>query len=741
MKTRTKLILPITLLGLIVFGATAALITALLIENESEWYNKNFEKVEIKNPDFIKGADISSYAEVIEQATYNEGKYKNYLDLTATDQEIYTNYDGINKNLFEILANNGVNSLRLRVWNDPYDAEGNSYGGGHNDIETNIWIANQAKKFGFTDFLLDFHYSDFWADPAKQYLPKAWQNLSDSQVRNAAQTYTYNALKKFYDETKLVPKIVQLGNEITYGSFWREQADSSSSKESFIRTSGFLNAAARGLKEFESYVSAKETTTQDVIAAIHIDGTPSVDRFVSIVHDYLYAGGCVSWVEEVGITHYQNWNGNNVKLFNLMKKLKAKFNLNSFVSEAATPYTWGESDYTGDITGSQNKEYEKEYHTSNQMHTKLLTSLMETTSKALPNAKTGFYWWEPAWLMGGKTGWATPAGIKYAEPEDLEKQASFLTGNSWWNRGWFNFDGQVLPILKAVKAYKRVYESTEVIDINALETNFYYPTFNSDVIFKKAPLVDTKNLLVDAEDLNARIKQDYFVLNSSTNLEQDLIKKFNEVNDSIYTSQISFSNLQYDEVAQTGTIDLKLSAKNFYYQSDFQSKTIYFAVQPLKNEYLDFTEDFTIEVEGQDWYNGLNWGFAGSEVNSTHEAQIKTVTDKLTTTITAEFKKDYWYTVFREDSGVIAYWDKYNNLNRYYAAYLAIDPAGYDIINYDNSVNYDTLQAVTAWQDTLTPGVHDLLIYYTKSVDFNNYGIENWRNIKTVAVKYRVNAS
>lgn len=732
-RKKSLISLPIIFSSTLIVGASGAFITTLFIKDENIWYKQNIEEVKVTNSEFIKGADISSYAEIIEQSTYENCQYTKYQDLTDDDAKIYTDFDGQKKNLFEILRNNGVNSLRLRVWNDPYTADGESYGGGHNDIETNIWITNQAKKFGFDDFLLNFHFSDFWADPNRQWLPKAWQELTDEQINTEVQTYTYNALKKYYDQTGITPKIIQLGNEITYGAFWRPENDKNSENKNILRTAGFLNHAALGVSDFKNYVKSLTRKTPDINLAIHLDGTPSVERFVKILQDYLIIGNNIAWVNQIGITHYQNWNGNNIKLYKLMKKIKDEFNLDSYVSEAATAYTKRETGYVGDISSSQTKSYEQDFITNNQMHTKLLTSLMQTVNKVLPKSRTGFYWWEPAWIMTGKNGWANKNGIMYAEPNNVENQETFMTGNSWWNRGWFDLHGKALPILKFLNTFKRQYQAIDLIDINNLETQFYSQTFKTDIIFKRAPIVDNLNFLEEAEDLSKRISTTYFKIYQTSNLKETVTSEFLNANEGIFTSQVEFKNFTYDAETKKGTMELSLGTKNFYYAKNFTNQIIYFDVKTLTDQTLDFTSE-TLNISSTNWYKSL---FQQFNQHSDWKDELKT---KLESTITAEFDKDWWYSVwFDEATGIPGYWGKDNNVNRGYRAWLAKPDAIRNIFTDDSTVEYDTLNEISNWEESLAPNRTEVILYLTKDVDFDKYGIENWKNLKTVGIKFKIN--
>ncbi len=112
--------------------------------------------------DFLEDVDVSSY-----------------LSLKNSGVKYY-DYDGNelgNVEYFTFLKSCGVNYIRLRVWNDPYDSDGNGYGGGNNDLASAITMGKWASEAGLK-VLIDFHYSDFWADPAKQKAPKAWAEYS-----------------------------------------------------------------------------------------------------------------------------------------------------------------------------------------------------------------------------------------------------------------------------------------------------------------------------------------------------------------------------------------------------------------------------------------------------------------------------------------------------------------------------------------------------------------------------------
>ena len=135
----------------------------------------------------------------------------------------YTDFDGQVKDVYEILSNNGINYIRVRIWNDPFTADGKGYGGGNCDLENAIEVGKRATKYGMK-LLVNFHYSDFWADPAKQMVPKAWKGMDIDAKSEALYQYTKDCLTALVDAGVDIG-MVQVGNE-TNGAMCGENASS-----------------------------------------------------------------------------------------------------------------------------------------------------------------------------------------------------------------------------------------------------------------------------------------------------------------------------------------------------------------------------------------------------------------------------------------------------------------------------------------------------------------------------------
>jgi arabinogalactan endo-1,4-beta-galactosidase len=154
--------------------------------------------------------------------------------------------------VFEILTDNKFNWIRLRLFVDP-DAE-NGYsrgGGGFCGLEKTLEMARRIKASGMK-LLLDFHYSDTWADPGKQFTPSAWKELHGSALEGKIYSYTNETVKRFVDEG-VRPDMVQVGNEINNGMLWPQgklpegklKVNSSEEMESFCVLLRCASAAVR----------------------------------------------------------------------------------------------------------------------------------------------------------------------------------------------------------------------------------------------------------------------------------------------------------------------------------------------------------------------------------------------------------------------------------------------------------------------------------------------------------------
>lgn len=129
----------------------------------------------------------------------------------------YKDVDGTRQDICKIMANNGINNIRLRIFVNP-EAQGGYSRDGFCGLEETVKMAKRIKDAGMS-FTLDFHYSDTWADPDKQFKPSAWKDLTGKDLEDKLYEYTKKTLLVF-KENGVSPEIVQVGNEISHGMVW-----------------------------------------------------------------------------------------------------------------------------------------------------------------------------------------------------------------------------------------------------------------------------------------------------------------------------------------------------------------------------------------------------------------------------------------------------------------------------------------------------------------------------------------
>jgi arabinogalactan endo-1,4-beta-galactosidase len=331
------------------------------------------------HPDFIKGADVSMLAQ-IEQSG---GKF-------------YDN--GIEKDCLQILKDHGVNWIRLRLWNNPKDADGNPLGGGNNDLETTIYLAKRAKALGLK-FLLDFHYSDFWADPGKQNKPAAWANLSGEELQQAVYDFTAMVINKLKDNG-VMPDMVQLGNEVDNGFLWPD------GKISGGDYSGFAALLKQGIKAVRDNDPNNNDPEKRVKIMIHLSNGGNNALYRSFFDNLIYKQGVTDF-DVVGLSYYPYWHGTLEELKNNMNDISQRYNKYVVVAETAYAFTLDNGDKTENIFGTK-EEALGGYKASVQGQATAIRNIMEAVSQVPDNKGLGVFYWAPEWIPVGFSGQCTP---------------------------------------------------------------------------------------------------------------------------------------------------------------------------------------------------------------------------------------------------------------------------------------------------------------------------------------------
>ncbi len=353
----------------------------------------------------------------------------------------YYDAQGNEKDVFRILAEHGVNCIRVRVWNDPFDAEGHGYGGGNCTIDTALEIGRRATKYGMP-LLVDFHYSDFWADPGKQQVPKAWKDMDNFAKTRAVKKYTQECLQKLKDAGVEVC-MVQVGNE-TNGTMCGETR-----WESVVQ---LMNAGAEAVRKV--YPKAK--------VAVHF-ANPENGAYAS------YANELLTWgidYDVFGSSYYPYWHGSLENLTKVLKQIKEEYGKEVMVLETSYAWTGEDSDFSGN-TISADSAVAKPYPYSLQGQ---VSSLRDVTQAVLDAGGIGVCYWEGTWIsVGGASreenqklwerdgsGWASSYAAEY-DPDDAGK---WYGGCAVDNQAFFDAKGHVLESLMAFNLIR--YGNTEV---------------------------------------------------------------------------------------------------------------------------------------------------------------------------------------------------------------------------------------------------------------------------------------
>ena len=349
----------------------------------------------------------------------------------------YYNHSGNEKDVYEILAENGVNYIRVRVWNDPFDANGNGYGGGNCDIANAIEIGKRATAAGMK-LLVDFHYSDFWADPGKQMTPKAWKNMNIDEKSEALYAYTKDCLDKLVAAGVDVG-MVQIGNE-TNGAMCGESA---SALGGWKKIAQLMSAGSRAVRE----------ACPHALVVVHFANPEKVTNYVSYGKNLEYYG--VDY-DVFASSYYPFWHGTLDNLSAVLSDIANTYGKKVMVAETSYAYTSENTDFSGNTIGDGGGIV-KNYPFTVQGQANLVRDVIDTVANKTVGG-IGVFYWEGTWIsVGGKSyeenlalwekhgsGWAT----SYASEYDPEDAGTWYGGCAVENQALFDENGRALESLK-----------------------------------------------------------------------------------------------------------------------------------------------------------------------------------------------------------------------------------------------------------------------------------------------------
>lgn len=428
------------------------------------------KKINNYNEDSIRGMDVSSYLSIMKAF---EKVRENMKAAGASEAEIartgFKDWDGKvldEQGFFNLLAKSGVNYIRIRVWNNPYDANGKSYGGGNNDINTAIEMGKYVTKAGMK-VLIDFHLSDFWADPGKQQAPKAWASYTADQKAAAVSEYITDCLSRLIKDNSVDVAMVQVGNE--------------------------TNGAVCGVSEwddmnkiFDAGCDAVHAAGKDILAAIHFTNPEKDGLLMDYASKLAGYDGDGNGVKEgvsydvLASSYYPNSHGTMENLTNVLTDVAKTYDKYVMVAETswANTYKLGHSASNSDFRTGDYVNYNVTLQGQANEVRDVINAVnnIDVTLSNGKKAALGFFYWEPAWISAMSvydengnlkadaekieaenreldvecgSGWASSYAAEY-DPDDA---GLWWGGSGMTNQSVFDFNGSPLPVFDVYNPY------------------------------------------------------------------------------------------------------------------------------------------------------------------------------------------------------------------------------------------------------------------------------------------------
>lgn len=552
-KMHTKVVLMLTVISMLLSFTSCEWIDSLFGKNPpedppkvSDWRPNNIEtnvssdslyvkKVENLSDDFIMGMDASCVPAL-------EASGVKYFD-----------HDGNEKDVYEILSMNGINYIRVRVWNDPFDKDGNGYGGGNCDIDNAIAVGKRATQYGLK-LLVNFHYSDFWADPAKQMVPKAWEGMSTEEMSEALYAYTKESLEKLHNAGVDVG-MVQVGNETN---------NFMCGKRNWTDIAKLMNAGSKAVRE----------VFPNALVAVHFANPEKVSNYRN--YAYYLASQQVDY-DVFASSYYPYWHGTLDNLTSLLNEISKKYSKKVMIAEVSYAYTSADTDFSGN-TISDGSAVTKDYPYTVQGQTNLVRNVVDACVNGMTDC-IGIFYWEGTWISVGTNSWDENSAkwekygsgwaSSYAKDYDPNDAGKYYGGCAVENQAFFDENGKAIESLKVFSLMKT--GNAVAVTADAVEDVTLIIDLNGDIVLpekvnaimldnskQEIPVEWKKMAKVENYTTGAYTDIDFAAMRSAGIAKYDIVGEAGGMEAHCYVSMVEYNFLQNwsfeDDATGTGWI-------------------------------------------------------------------------------------------------------------------------------------------------------------------------------------------
>lgn len=346
---------------------------------------------------------------IVPESTFYKGMDLSFQTELEDYNVTYKDKNGVPVELLDFVKNNGTNLVRLKLWHTSQDGE---------NTLADVKAYAQRIKAKNMDFLLNFHYSDYWADPGKQFPPEAWENMSFNEVKTAIYNYTKNVVQQLKDQNTL-PDIIQIGNETDSGFLWDFGKVWNEFQGNWPNYAALVSEAIRAVNEVD--------TDNTITIMLHHSSVENAICFFTELEPYNLD------FDMIGLSYYPQFQIKNLNLVQFkINELATTFNKDILMVEVAYPFTFDWDDNSNNYIGDASQIL-TEFPATPQGQKAYFEWLVQAI-KNIPNNKgKGFCYWAPDWVAFSGN------------------EATSTNGSAWENQCMFNFNHEALPIFDVFK--------------------------------------------------------------------------------------------------------------------------------------------------------------------------------------------------------------------------------------------------------------------------------------------------